>query len=197
MAVDRQQLMKDLRSFYDFTNKTVLFVGAGNGRLLDPTVQTRKLIAIDKDRETLKLKVDIAAQNTLDSIELKVSSFEAVELSGDVVYFEFCLHEMTDPYGTLVHARYLAPEIVVFDHLPDSEWSFYAAEEERVRRSTEAMERFGVRRCDMFHIEQRFSDHPELHAKLMGQGTVAIERAQHFLGATGIVIPMSYQLALL
>jgi len=63
--------------------------------------------------------------------------------------------------------------------------------------STEAVERFGVRRSETFHTRQRFRDHVELLAKVTVQGDVAIQRAQRFAGATDIVIPMSYQLALL
>jgi hypothetical protein len=66
-----------------------------------------------------------------------------------------------------------------------------------VRRSSEAMNRIGIRRCENFRTEQRFRDHGELHAKVAVQGLMAIERAQRFAGATKIVIPMSYQLALL
>ena len=36
-----------------------------------------------------------------------------VILHGDVVYFEFCLHEMDDPAKALIHAKSLAPDIVV------------------------------------------------------------------------------------
>jgi hypothetical protein len=50
----------------------------------------------------------------------------------------------------------LAAEIVVFDHLPRSEWVFCTAEEDKVTRSTEAMESFGIRRREMFRTEQRF-----------------------------------------
>jgi len=131
-----------------------------------------------------------------DSVDVVASGFEEVTLCGDVVYFEFCLHEMDDPQKALAHGRTLAPDIVVFDHSLGSEWVFYAAGEEKVRRSTEAVERFGVRRSETFHTGQHFRDHAEL-AKVTVEGDVAIQRAQRFAGATDIVIPMSYQLALL
>jgi len=59
------------------------------------------------------------------------------------------------------------------------------------------MERFGVRRRETFRTEQRFRDYRELLAKVSVQGAVAMERAGRFVGATDIVIPMSYELALL
>ena len=108
-----------------------------------------------------------------------------------------CLHEMIDPEKALEHARTLASDVVVYDHLPDSDWAFYAAEEDKVRRSSETTNRFGIRRCERFRTEQRFRDHAELRAKVAEQGPVAIERTQRFAGTTNIVIPMTYQLALL
>jgi hypothetical protein len=59
------------------------------------------------------------------------------------------------------------------------------------------MGRFGIRRRQTFHGDQRFGDFTELLAKVRPQGPLAIERAQRFAGATDIVIPMSYELNLL
>ena len=198
MAVDYAQLVANLRRFYDFSGKVGLVVGAGGGLLLDPASTAKKLIAVDRDREALhRLKAKIDANGARDAIEVVCASFEVVNLRGDVVYFEFCLHETTSPEQALAHARTLAPDIIVYDHLPDSPWSFHAAEEDKVRRSAEAMERFGVRRRQTFSTEQRFRDHDELLAKIRVQGPVAIQRAERFIGATNVVIPMSYGLALL
>ena len=198
MAADYALLTANLHRFYDFAGKVVLVVGAGGGQLLDPACQTKKLIAIDRDREALdKLEAKISASGSRDSIEIVCASLEDVRLSGDVVYFEFCLHETSDPLQALTHARTLAPDSVVFDHLPDSPWSFHAAEEDKVRRSTEAMERFGIRRRQSLSIEQRFTNYDELLAKIGVQGELAIERAQRFRRATNITIPMHCGLALL
>lgn len=198
MATDYGKLTRNLGRFYDFTDKIVIFVGAGGRQLLDRSVRTSKLIAIDQDTEALKeLQSKVAAEGTRDCIEVVASRFEDVRLSGDVVYFEFCLHEMDDPGKALAHARALAPDLVVFDHSPGSGWAYYAAEEDKVHRSSEAMRQFGVRRRRTYLTEQRFRDHAELLAKVRGQGSVAIERAQRFAGATDISIPMSYELALL
>lgn len=198
LAVDYAELTANLCRFYDFTGKVVLFVGAGGRQLLDPSITTTKLIAIDRDIDALReLKRNIAAKGMRASVDVIHADFEDVTLSGDVVYFEFCLHETVDPQKALAHARALAPNIVVFDHLPGSEWAYYAAEEEKVRRSAEAMKRIGIRRRETFCTAQRFQDHVELLAKVAPQGTVAIERVQHFAGAMNIVIPMSYELALL
>ena len=198
MATDSAKLTENLSRFYDFTDKVVLFIGAAGRQLLDPATRTKKLIAIDKDVETLRvLKANIAAQGLQDSVEVVGASFEEVTLHGAVVYFEFCLHEMDDPERALIHAKSLAPDIVVYDHSPGSEWIYHGAEEDKVSRSFTAMERFGIRRRQTFHAEQRFGNYAELLAKVSPQGPLAIERAQRFAGATDIVIPMRYELNLM
>ena len=61
--MDYGRLAENLRHFYDFTGKVVIFVGAGGGQLLDPNAGTKKLIAIDQDAEALaELKVKVAAK---------------------------------------------------------------------------------------------------------------------------------------
>jgi hypothetical protein len=197
LAADYGKLTENLRSFYDFTDKVVLFVGAG-ARLLDAFARAKRLIAIDKDVAALReLEMSLALKGMQGSVEIVSSSFEQVTRRGDVAYFEFCLHEMMNPFEALNHARILAGDILVYDHVPASEWVFYGAEEDLVCRSTEAMDRFGVRRRQTFCTEQRFQNYSELLAKVSGQGPTAIQRAQRFEGHAAIAIPMTCQLALL
>jgi hypothetical protein len=197
VAADYAMLAANLCRFYDFTDKVVLFVGAGGGQLLDCTVRPKKRIAIDPDRKALQALQEKAVANNLDSFEVVASAFDDVALPADVVYFEFCLHEMVDPAGALAHARTLAPDIVVFDHAPDSAWSFYAAEDDKVRWSSEALRSLYIQRCTAFRAEQRFKNYDELAAKLAPQGPLAIQRIAKFAHATNIAIPMDCILALL
>lgn len=198
MATNYAKLSEDLRRFYDFTGKVVLFVGAGGRQLLDPGTPVKKLVAIDKDVDALReLKKDVVAKRRQNSVEIIASNFEEVTCRGEVVYLEFCLHEMEDPEKALAHAKSLAPDIVVYDHSPGSEWAYYVVEEDKISRSYMAMERFGIRRRQRFRDEQRFANYAELLAKVSTQGPVAIERAQPFASNAGIVIPMSYELNLL
>jgi predicted RNA methylase len=198
VAIDSSVLIENLRSFYDFAGKIVVFAGAGRRQLLDSSFKAKKVIAVDKDAETLReLKTIVATQGVQNSIQVVASRFEDVSAHGDVVYFEFCLHEMADPHGALLHARALAPDIVVFDHSPGSDWIFHGAEEDKVRRSTHAMEHFGIRRRETFGTKQRFRDHAELLAKVRGEGLLAIERAERFVASANIAIAMTYELNLL
>jgi hypothetical protein len=195
VAVDRTQLSRDLSRFYEFTGKEVIYVGAGNGQLLDPAGIAGLIAVEENQRAAEQLRTGLAG--AASSVEIISGRFQDVRIHGDVVYFEFCLHEMEDAVNALAHARELAPEIVVFDHSAGSEWSFYAAEDEKVARSADAIAKFHVRRRKRFAAEQRFRNSAELAAKLLSQGPVAAERARRFAGTTNIVIPMRYELALL
>ncbi len=198
MPTDYAQLSENLRRFYDFTDKVVLYIGAGGRQLLDPATRTRKLIAVDKDAKALgELKANLAAAGLEDCVDVVAASFEQVQVRADVVYFEFCLHEMDDPDQALRHAQALAPDVVVYDHSAGSEWAFYGAEEDKVRHSSEVLQRAGIRRRRTYQAEQRFATFAELLAKVAPQGPLAIERVQRFAGASDIRIPMPYELNLL
>jgi len=198
LAADYELLTKMLGEFYDFAGKVVLLVVAGHGQLLDPSSEIRKLIAVDKDRAALEeFEKKIAADGRQHSVEVIHGEFEKVTSRGDVVYFEFCLHEMADPFFSLEHAKTLAPEVVVFDHSPASDWVFYGAEEDQVRRSSLAMKDFGIRRHSSFVTAQRFGAYSELVSKMSAQGPLAFQRIERYSGATNFVIPMVCELALL
>ena len=198
MAADYAKMSADLQSFYDFSGKVVLFIGAAGKQLLDPSTPARKLIAIDKDVNVLQaLRVSVAEQGLGERVEVVGGNFEDVTVRGDAVYFEFCLHEMDDPLRALQHAKSLAPDLVVYDHSAGSEWIYYGAEEDKVARSSAVMKEFGIRRQLTFEGEQRFADYAELYAKIAPQGELAIERARRFEGQKDIVISFHYELNVL
>ncbi|MGB9202922.1 MAG: methyltransferase domain-containing protein [Terriglobales bacterium] len=198
MAADYKQMEQNFRQFYDFSGKTVVGVGAGGGPFTDLVCEARKLIVIDKDSAAIRQwEARIAAGDLKDRVEIVQADFGATSPRGDVVYFEFCLHEMDDPTETLRHALTLAPEVLVFDHLPDSEWAFQGAEEDKVRRSTEALADFHCIRRQAFRTEQRFGNYQQLLDKVSPQGALAMQRAERYRGAVDIAIPMTYGLTLL
>jgi hypothetical protein len=198
MAVDMRRVVEYLRGFYDFTDRVLLAVGAGGGQFLDVYCEARTILAVDNDAEALRRFGEaVAARGLPAATELIQGDFSGVTSRADVVLFEFCLHEMPDPAKALAHARSLAPEVVVFDHAPGSEWTHYTVEEEKVRRSTEAMERCGIKRRSTFRGEHRFEDHAELLARVASQGPTAVERAARFRDERSIVIPLVYGAALL
>ena len=198
MAADYQQIAQNIREFYSFSGKKVLAVGAGNGPLTDLGLESRKLIVIDKDPAAIRFwEAKAAAEGLQDRVEIVQADFCETSPHGDVVYFEVCLHEMNDPRQALRHALTLAPEVLIFDHLPDSGWAFHAAEEDKVRHSTDAQADFARTRHQEFRTEQRFSEYQQLVEKVSCQGKVALERAERYRGAADIAIPMTYSLTLL
>jgi hypothetical protein len=198
MAADYKQMEQNFREFYDFSGKTVGGVGAGGGPFTDLVCESRKLIVIDKDPAAIRQwEARVAAGGLKDRVEIVQADFCATSPRGDVVYFEFCLHEMDDPTETLRHALTLAPEVLVFDHLPDSEWAFQGAEEDKVRRSTDALADFHCLRQQAFRSEQRFETYQQLLDKVSPQGALAVQRAERYRGVAEIAIPMTYGLSLL
>lgn len=198
MAADYKQMEQNFRQFYEFSGKTVVGVGAGGGPFTDLVCEARKLIVIDKDPAAIRQwEARIAAGGLKDRVEVVHADFCATSPRGDVVYFEFCLHEMDDPSQTLRHALTLAPEVLVFDHLPDSEWAFQGAEEDKVRRSTDALASFHCLRRQAFRTEQRFQTYQQLLDRLSSQGALAMQRAERYRDADEIVIPMTYGVSLL
>ena len=200
MAADYAQMMRDLLSFYDFTDKTMVSIGAGGGQFLGRGHPARRIVAIDQDAAALdQLRLAVARNDMSDVFSFIHGDFLTMELParGDVALFEFCLHEMADVALALTRAGTLAPDVVVFDHGRTSEWAYYVVEEVKVAAAWKALERFAVVRHREFAAEQRFGDHAELLAKVQPQGELAIQRIERFRGETDITIPMTYELALL
>ena len=198
MATDVALVVRNLLDFYPFAGKTVVSVGAGGGQLVEYGREARKVLAVDQDAVALqRLAAGVRAQGLANCFELIHADFFAATARGDVVLFEFSLHEMPDPARALAHAKTLAADVVVLDHAPGSDWAVQTVEEEKVRASAEAMRRFGVRSERIVSAEQRFADHAELLAKVSSQGPLAVERSERFRGATDIVISFGYGIALL
>jgi ubiquinone/menaquinone biosynthesis C-methylase UbiE len=198
LVVDRNELTANLTRFYDFKGKNVLYVGAGGGQLLGPDSGVKEVVAIDSNGEALEgFRKEAKTKWAGIPIRFAPHKFESVGLRGDVTYFEFCLHEMADPRKALEHARSLGPDIVVMDHLPHSEWMFYAAEETEVLHSTKAAESFGIRRRETLLAEQRFKDFEELATRMSGQGELSHQRLLALKGTKDIRLRMDYGLFLL
>ncbi len=198
MATDVGLVVRNPLEFYPLAGKTVVSVGAGGGQLVEYGRDARGVVAVDADAEALRrLSGVLAAKGLSERFERICSDVLDVTVRGDVVLFEFSLHEMPDPERALAHAGTLAPNVVVLDHAPGSEWAWHVVEEEKVKRSAEAMSRVGVRAERLFLGEQRFADHAGLLAKVSGQGPLAVERAERFRGAREILIPFGYEVALL
>jgi ubiquinone/menaquinone biosynthesis C-methylase UbiE len=200
MATDYALMLRNLLSFYDFNGKTMIAIGAGGGQLAGYGHAPRKIVAVDQDAAALnQLREAVTKNGMSDKFELVHGDFLTMDLPfrGDVVLFDFCLHEMADPVLALTRAGKLAGDVVVFDHGRTSEWAYYVVEEEKVKISWKALERFRLARHRKYSAEHRFRDYAELLVKVKVQGKNAIERIEKFKFKTDITIPLTYELALI
>jgi hypothetical protein len=199
MVADYALMVRNLLAFYDFTGKTMVSIGAGGGQFVRYGHALRKIMAIDRDSSALhQLREAVDKHNLSDKFEFILGDFLTMNLPvrGDVVLFEFCLHEMKDVALALSQAGQMAADVVVFDHGLSSQWAYHVAEEMKVRLLWKSLKRFKLVRHQEFADEQKFRDHAELLAKVQSQGKLAIQRAEKFKAQIDISIPMTYELAL-
>jgi hypothetical protein len=198
MATDITSIINNLCQFYHFPQKEIVYVGAGGGQFIDFGRGARRIVAIDSNADALlQLRSAVAAKEMGRLFDFIADDFCNTTVRGDVVFFEFCLHEMANASKAIAHARALAPDVVVIDHAPGSAWAFYVVEEEKASHSMAAMKQAGIRSHKLYHAEHRFNSYAELVAKVMPQGSVAIERCARFQHASEIAIPMMYGITLL
>lgn len=196
MATDVRLILSNLFSFYDFSGKVMISVGAGGGQLAEYGFAATKVIAVDPDAQALaKLAQRVTALGLDARFELVEADFMTVRRATDVVLFEFSLHELAEPAAALAHAAELAPDVIVLDHAPGSPWSHYVDESEKVEHSWGAIRRWGLRAMRQHETEQSFGSHAELENRVRGQGSEAVRRVSVFRSRSRIEIPMSYALA--
>lgn len=198
MAVDLDKMIKNLLDFYNFKDKVVLSIGAGGGQFYEYAFATKHVIAVDQDLMGLEsLKACIEKENLSDKFTLIHSDFFEFKEHGDVVMFDFCLHEILRPEQAIQHALTMSSEVLINDHWPESEWAYLVDEDEKVRKSWEAIKKFKARKIHRFDTVQSFQDYDELFNKVKVQGNNSINRIQKYKGIKNFTIPMSYGLVLI
>jgi hypothetical protein len=198
MATDIKKIISNLLSFYDFCNQTIITVGAGGGQLIEYGRVSKRVLAIDFDKEALqKLKDNLIKSGLDDKFTLIHSDFYLSNLKGDIVLFEFCFHEMEDPEAALKHALTMAPNVIILDHWPDSEWAYLGGEEENIAKSWATLKLFHLIKVQKFDTFQFFNDYEEIYQKVKAQGEISIRRIADFSAKKKFTIPMSYGIALI
>jgi hypothetical protein len=198
MATDYKRIILNLFDFFDLSGRVVMAVGAGGGQLIEYGRPAAKVIAVDQDPAALAvLREKLAQAGLADKFDLVCSAFLDFREKADVVLFEFCLHEMSDPSAALAHAQTLAPAVVVMDHWPGSEWAFIGAEEEKATEAWASIVSSRPEKVVSFEASQVFGGFEELWQKVRGQGEISLARIERFKGLSDISIPMSYGFALL
>ena len=198
MATDIKKMIENLLEFYDFNNKTIISVGAGGGQFIEYGRTSQQVIAIDHDKEALnKLEESLKKTQFMDKFTLIHSDFYLVNKKGDVVMFEFCFHEMKNAEAAINHALTMAPNILINDHWPDSEWAYIVDEKEKVINSWEVLKKFHLKKVQRHDTVQFFHDYGELFQKVQVQGENSINRISRYKDKKDFTIPMSYGFALI
>ncbi len=198
MATDIKKICKNLFEFYDFTDQTVISVGAGGGQFIEYGHASKQVIAIDNDKEALnQLASNLQKSGLTEKFRIVHSDFYRVQEKGDVVMFEFCLHEMRDPEAAINHALTMAPAVLITDHWPGSKWAYVVDEKKKVMNSWRAINRVTLKKTRRYDAIQFFHDYEELFQKVKVQGETAIGRISQYKDKKDITIPMSYGFALI
>jgi len=188
----------NLLEFYDFNNKIILAIGAGGGQIIEYGFKARKIFAIDNNEEAIKKLHNKLLQTGLgEKFSLIHSDFLQTTLTGDLVFFDFCLHEMIDPRVAIEHAFKLAPEILIADHCPGSEWAFITDEDKKISKSWNELGLYNIKTIRRYNTFQFFTDYDALLEKIQGQGLNSINRISGYKGQKNISISMSYCFALI
>jgi predicted RNA methylase len=198
MATDIKKMIDNLLNFFDFNNQTVISVGAGGGQFIEYGRIAKRVIAIDNDKEALsKLKDSLLKSHLRDKFMLINTDFYLAKMQGDIVMFEFCLHEMKDAEAAIKHALTMAPTVLINDHWPNSEWAYIVDEKEKVITSWEAVKHFNVKKTQRYDTVQFFHDYDEVYQKVRIQGENSINRIGQYKNKKDFTIPMSYGFALI
>ena len=198
MATDVQAILGDLESCYDFGGRSVIHVGAGGGQLVGYARKARAVLGVDTDAAAVgRLEEKVRELGLAGRYRVTQADVLSVAEHADVVFFEFCLHEIVDALTVLRHARTLAPDVLVADHAPGSSWSWYLCEAEKVTRGWSAAGRFPLALDRTFTGLQRFRDHAELTAKVAVMGECSLRRVEEFRDRRDFTIPMPYRVVLL
>lgn len=198
MATDIAAIVRHLEDFYSFEGKTVLHVGAGGGQFIGYAVHAARVVGVDPDADAVdRLKAAIREAGLQDRFQALRADLMTVTEKADVVLFEFCLHEIADPAAALRHARSLAPQVLIVDPAPGSQWAWYCGEEEKVVRSWSAVEQAQPALAAQFLGRQFFHDYGELAAKIGMLGEPTLTRIAEFRDRTDFEIAMPYRMALL
>jgi len=198
MATDVQKIIENLLAVYDFSGRTMIVVGGGGGQFVEYGRSARQVLALDNDAEAIrKLRENLKKAGLEDRFTPILGDFFEARLQGDGVLFEFCLHEMPDPKAAIQHARTMAPDIIIIDHWPDSEWSYYTAEDQKVAGSWAALKSFSLRKKKKYDAVHFFRDYDELYQKLKDLGALSLARIEKFRSQKDISIPVRYGIAVI
>jgi tRNA G37 N-methylase Trm5 len=198
MATDTQKIIQNLLAVYDFKDRTIIVVGGGGGQFIEYGQSARQILAVDNDPAAIqKLRENLKKAGLEDKFTPILGDFYEAQLKGDGVLFEFCLHEMSDPTAAVRHAQTMAPDVIIIDHWPGSEWTYYTAEEGKVARSWASLESFVFKKKEKYDTVHIFRDYDEIRKKLEDLGEPSLSRIEKFRSQKDFSIHVIYGVALI
>ena len=199
MAADYPKMSDELRRFYDFTGKVVLFIGAAGRQLLDPSIPVKKLVAIDKDVNALQaLRAHVMAQGLADRVDvvggsaLKRSPRRAMSCTSSSA----CTRWTTLSMLCSMPSRWLLMWWCMTTP-PDQNGFITAPRKTKSRAAQPSCRSLASSGDRPSSLSSVLPTTTSLYAKVAPQGPLAIERVQRFAGHKSIVIPFHYELNLL
>lgn len=198
MATDLIKMIENLLNFYDFDNKTVISIGAGGGHFFEYAYKTKHVIAVDIDVNGIEsLRKVLIKEELLEKFTLVHSDFYDFKAEGDLLMFDYCLHEIENTNKAIGHALSMSHKVLINDHWPESEWAYIVDEDEKVRKSWKAINSINTHKITRFDTIQFFNNYAELYQKVKGQGEKTLRRIEKYKEKKDITIPMSYGMALI
>jgi ubiquinone/menaquinone biosynthesis C-methylase UbiE len=195
MIVNPKEMINNIDAFIDFSNKTVMIVGAGGGQLMGYAGTANQIIAVDNNKEAIEqLEKRIRNSELINKYKTIMSDFESVNEKVDILVFEFSLHEMENIQKAIEHAKEIAGRVIIFDHVYDSEWVTIVQENNKIETEDKILNSIAVIRQAHFHAMQAFVQYDDLKKKVECQGEGAIKAIRKYLDKEDITIDMEYKL---
>lgn len=196
--INLEAIVDNLTAFYPLEGKRIIHVGVGGGILTGYSGTAKEIVGIDSNPAIEPiLAAKLKAENLTGKFQVRIMDFIDYAQRADVVFFEFCLHEMENPLASIMHALTIAPTVLIADHSRNSQWSWYGCETEKLERSWTAINQFDVRHRAKFEETQRFDSFEDLHQKLSVLGAESLARIELLRNEHPIGIPMPYEVCLL
>ena len=196
--VNIEAIINNLKEFYSLKDKIITHVGIGGGILVGYTKDAREVIATDNNAEILKPLTEKLIHVKLEKkFTIILTDYNKFTVSTDTTFFEFCMHEMENPYDTVLQAKGLSSTVLIADHGINSEWAYYTCETEKIENSWKEIEKFKIIKRERFEEYQIFNSYEEIYNKLSVLGEESIGRIKEFEGKTDFKIRMPYEICLI
>lgn len=198
MGINISEIIKNLIGFYNLNGKSIIHVGIGSGIFTGYTNSAKKIFAYDNN-PTIEnnLRSKLTSEKALDKYEINIIDFFKCKNKADVVFFEFCLHEIEYPLKALEFAKTISDDILIIDHAITSEWSHYTLETEKLKKSWNAINTFTIKKHCTFKEYQHFNYFTDLKTKLSILGEECMKGIEIFENKSDIYIPMPYEICLI